>query len=241
MLNRKQNLTEQIHGYLLQEIVQGHMPANSTISENEIATKFGVSRTPIREVLLLLEKQGLVRIYPQVGSFVAPIRLADVIEAQFLREHLECALMHEAIARVIEADRQRLRVVLRKQKAALEENDAEAFYDLDEEMHALFAEIAGKPGLWELIRQRKVHLDRVRRISLQTPSRMADVYAQHLRICAGLLEGQQEQAIAELRSHLRGVLQTVERLGLSEADTEPAVPSRKRRTRAEIAASRAVS
>ena len=173
-----------------------------------------------------------------MGSFVAPIRLADVIEAQFLREHLECALMHEAISRVTEDDRKRLSEILSKQKRALEDNDPTQFYEFDEAMHALFADIAGKPGLWELIRQRKAHLDRVRRISLQTPSRMSEIYEQHLRICSGLLNGQEKLAIAELRHHLQGVLKTVERLELTDNDFELVAPKRKRRTRAEMTASR---
>ena len=73
------------------QIISLELPPATALSENELAAALGVSRTPIREALLLLIQDGLVQVYPKVGSFVAKVDPAAVAEAQFLREAVEVA------------------------------------------------------------------------------------------------------------------------------------------------------
>jgi DNA-binding GntR family transcriptional regulator len=65
------------------------------MAELDLCRRLGVSRTPVREALIKLADADLVRIYPQSGSFVAPISREAFGHAQFIREHLECALVAE--------------------------------------------------------------------------------------------------------------------------------------------------
>lgn len=64
------------------------MLPSDALSEKELSLQLGVSRTPVREALIRVADEGLIDILPQRGSFVAPIRLRDVEEAQFIRETL---------------------------------------------------------------------------------------------------------------------------------------------------------
>ncbi len=90
-------LADQVYGRLLDEIVSGALPPGTPMAELDLCRRLGVSRTPVREALIKLADADLVRIYPQSGSFVAPISREAFGHAQFIREHLECALVAEAV------------------------------------------------------------------------------------------------------------------------------------------------
>ena len=66
------------------------------MSEKELSLQLGVSRTPVREAFIRLSEEGLVDIFPQRGTIVAPIRMGEIKEAQFLREILETAIVRRA-------------------------------------------------------------------------------------------------------------------------------------------------
>src|ERR1044071_1857147 len=69
---RRQTIAAQIRALLRREIIAGRLLPRSTLSEQELSQRFGVSRTPIREALIKLAEENLVEIYPQYGSLVGP-------------------------------------------------------------------------------------------------------------------------------------------------------------------------
>ena len=83
------------------------------LSEQELSQRFGVSRTPVREALIKLAEENLVETYPQYGSFVAPIKLRDVFDSQFVREALECAAIERAVERIDAAQAKALTSIAR--------------------------------------------------------------------------------------------------------------------------------
>ena len=80
---------------LRRRIISLQLPPGEPLSENELAQELGVSRTPVRESLILLREEGLVQVYPQIGSFVSLVDLGRVSEAQFVREAIECASLRD--------------------------------------------------------------------------------------------------------------------------------------------------
>jgi GntR family transcriptional regulator, rspAB operon transcriptional repressor len=203
-------------------IVRGELAPGARISEPELQARLGIGRTPLREAMLRLAEQGLVSILPQSGSFVAPIQLNRVEEAQFVREHLECAVIREVAARIDASGLQTLRSNLAGQHQASHDGNAEAFYALDEALHAAFADLAGRPGVWRLIQQGKLHMDRVRRLSLPMHNQIPRLIAQHEAVLAALAKQDADGAEAALRHHLREVFTTIRDLGLDPARTETA-------------------
>ena len=99
VLDRRLPAAEQIYGHLREEIITCRLAPNEAISENRICGMFGVSRSPVRIALTRLAEDGLIDIFPQRGSFVAPIRMKQVQESQFARTALEMALVEVAAAR----------------------------------------------------------------------------------------------------------------------------------------------
>ena len=87
--NPRGSVADAVHEALQRAIVSGELAPGTALSEVELATRFGVSRTPVREAIGRLTEDGLVVVLPQVGTFVGRIRLQDVTDGQFVRETLE--------------------------------------------------------------------------------------------------------------------------------------------------------
>lgn len=88
-LNDQQQLTDRVHAALREAITTGRLAPDSRIKQEQVATELGVSRTPVREALHLLEREGLVRLVPRRGAIVQGFTAADVRELYELRELLE--------------------------------------------------------------------------------------------------------------------------------------------------------
>ncbi len=219
-------LSETVYDTLREQIVRTALPPGSRIAEGEFAERLGVSRTPVREALLRLADEGLVEMFPQSGIYVTPIRLAAVSEAQFIREHLECAVVREAATRIDAAGIASLRATLVLQELAQKARDLDGFYALDERLHEQFCGIAERDGVWRMIKHSKPHLDRVRWLSLPVAEHIPHLIRQHRAVVDAVAQHDPDIAAATLRVHLREVYRTVEQLGLRDAESETKPPGR---------------
>ena len=223
-LDRRERCSDRAHAAVRAMIVRAELPPGSRLSEAALAERLGVGRTPLREALLRLADEGLIDVYPQSGRFVAPIRVQAVSEGQFVREHLECAVIRELAVRIDDAGLAALRSTLYEQDGALSAADPERFFALDEALHAQFAELAGRAGVWRIIQQSKLELDRVRVMSLPMSEQIPRLIEQHRAVVEALAGHDPGLAEATLRLHLREVYATIERLGLDRiaAESSPA-------------------
>jgi DNA-binding GntR family transcriptional regulator len=124
-LDDQQQLTDRVLVALREAITSGRLPADARIKQEQIAAELGVSRTPVREALHLLEQEGLVRLVPRRGAIVQGFTAADVRELYELRELLEPAAAALATARATQADReavQRLAGLTERRRGGFEAN-----------------------------------------------------------------------------------------------------------------------
>jgi DNA-binding GntR family transcriptional regulator len=176
------------------------------LSENELAERLGVSRTPIREALLGLREDRLVDIVPQLGTFVARITRAALEDAQFIRESLECAAVADAARHAQEADVATLRRIVVRQAQTRDDGDLDCFYTLDDELHSTLCGIGGRAVAWSISQRASGHLNRVRRLSLPVHDYIAEMVAQHTAVVDAVAERDPEAAEVQLRAHLSKVL-----------------------------------
>ncbi len=176
------------------------------ISEKEVAARYGVSRTPVREAIQRLADERLVEIFPQSGTFVARIPYGDLPEAMVIRKALETASVRLATEKATRSQLLALATIVEQQREAAEANDRGAFHRADEAFHAKIAEISGFPGIWRQVLQVKVQVDRYRRLTLSQEGRMAQVIADHERILAGITAGNPQDAEIGMALHLDAVL-----------------------------------
>jgi DNA-binding GntR family transcriptional regulator len=212
---------------LRRDIICGRLSPHASLAEQELARRFGVSRTPIREAMIKLADEGLVEIFPQYGSFVGPIKLAEVLDSQFVRETLECAAVEKAVMHMEAGHADRLRAILDRQRGLQKSGDDEGFFRADEAMHAFIFATAGHPTAWLFVTGAKAQMDRVRYLAMTILRKQPSVVAQHALIIDRLCARDRSGAVAAMRSHLRGILKTIEILRgdkydyFAEADRDP--------------------
>ena len=209
---RRNTISAQIHGVLRRDIVVGQLAPRAMLSEQEIAARFGISRTPVREAMIKLAEEGLVEIFPQYGSFVAPIKLPDVFDSQFAREALESAAVEKAIERLDAHWDQELRAVIARQKSLVRPQDRDGFFRADEDMHMLILRIAGHADAWRFVESAKAQMDRVRHIAITLPRKQNSILAEHEAVIDRMLTRDVRGAVEAMRTHLRGIFRTIERL-----------------------------
>jgi DNA-binding GntR family transcriptional regulator len=186
------------------------------LSETRLANDFGLSRTPVREALKRLETDGLVDVVPQQGTFVSPIRRALVRDAQFARSALECALVEDAARLRSDEDVRQLLFNLDGQERAAAAGDFALLYRLDEEMHARLAAAAGRPAIWDLVADIKIHMDRVRKLTLK-PDHAPRLIAQHRAIVDAVAARDARGAAAAMADHLAFVIEHFDEFVSDEA------------------------
>jgi len=194
---------------LRDQIVSTELQPGRQLSENELAQRLGVSRTPVREALARLGDDGLVEIVPQLGTFVSRISDAALDDAQFVREALESAGVRLAAERCERVDVASLEGLLARQADVCRREDYGGWFVLDEEFHCALCELSGHGIAWTLIRRISGHLDRIRRLSLPQPRYLEGMLAEHRLVLSAIRRGDPEGAEEALRHHLRMVLGAV--------------------------------
>jgi DNA-binding GntR family transcriptional regulator len=203
---RSATAAARIYADLRTELVSLARRPGEAISEGEIATSYGVSRTPVREAILKLSDEGLVEIFPQSGINVSRIPIAALPEAIVIRRALEETTTRLTAEHATPSQILALHSIVERQREADAAHDREAFHQADELFHATIAEIAKYPGIWKLILQVKVHVDRFRQLTLPQAGRMATVIAEHERILSAIEAHDVDGAAAAMAKHIERLL-----------------------------------
>jgi GntR family transcriptional regulator, rspAB operon transcriptional repressor len=197
---------EFIYEQLREDIVALRLPPRTALHERQLIERFGFSRTPVREAIIHLIRDGLVEVFPQSGTFIAQIPLDEVPEAIAIRKALEQLTVERAAQRMNASGEDLLEEILKNQKLCAKNKDYNAFHRADEAFHEAVASISGYPGIWKLLKQVKLHMDRYRRLTLPVPGRMERVIREHRKIFFALKRRQVKEARVAMLSHLDAVL-----------------------------------
>jgi GntR family transcriptional regulator, rspAB operon transcriptional repressor len=202
--------SSKIYADLRSELVSLARRPGEAISEAEIALSYGISRTPVREAILKLSDEGLLEIFPQSGIIVSRIPLAELPEAIIIRKALEETTARLAAERATASQILALHAILERQREADAARDGDAFHAADEAFHLTIAEIARHPGIWKLIQQVKVHVDRYRLLTLPQTGRIAEVITQHEKIVAAIAAHDPTAARLAMDRHLENLLDNID-------------------------------
>ncbi|WP_030661240.1 GntR family transcriptional regulator [Streptomyces cellulosae] len=208
--NGRRTSRRDIYLKLRQMVLTLELAPGAALSENELAASMGVSRTPVRESLILLAQEGLVQVFPKIGSFVSRVDPAQVADAQFLREAVELASLDDLPGDLDAALVEELRDNLKRQRHA--DLDLEEFFTLDEAFHHGLMRLSGHGNVWTTVAAAKGHLDRARRLGLHENESPAVFAAQHHEILDAVVGGDVPLARTAMRTHLRAVFQDIERI-----------------------------
>ena len=144
---RASNLREQVVEQVRAAIIQGHLKPGDHIVEANLTEQLGVSRTPVREALILLEREGLVIAEPHRGSFVKAFTQEEVDAVFSMRTTLENFAAERVTKTLTEDDFARLNALIAEQKRYIEQDDFEQVRITDMAFHSLLIEKANHPLL----------------------------------------------------------------------------------------------
>lgn len=164
----KETAREYAFRTIKQNIITLELKPGSMISENELATAIGVSRTPVREALIELVKLRLIEIYPQKGSFISLIDSEIVEEVRFVRLVLELSMVELACDIATPEDMIRLEENLNLHEFYIEHKMLEKQLQLDNKFHELLFTISNMSFTHDLLEGMMAHFDRVRSLSLSS-------------------------------------------------------------------------
>jgi DNA-binding GntR family transcriptional regulator len=204
------SVTDAVFDEIHRQILSLDLPPGTKMSEVDVARAMGVSRQPVRDAFYRLSMLGFLTIRPQRATVVSPISERAVMQARFIRSAIEAETVRVACDRLTDADMDVLQSVLDLQRGAVEARDPHAFHALDDRFHREICERSGKGFAWDIIREQKAHMDRVRLLSLSFASQ--DAYGEHLRVMAALRARDAAAAMAEMHAHLLRIKQQIRRI-----------------------------
>jgi DNA-binding GntR family transcriptional regulator len=144
-------IAEELAAILQNEIIHGRLPPSSRLTEEEIALRYGVSRSPVREALRLLERDNLVIRAARRGIWVAGLSLCDFDEIYACRIPLESLAAEHAAKSKDERTKRTLQAILKGMSDAYVSGDIDAFFDRDVDGSKIIYRLAGNATLDRLL------------------------------------------------------------------------------------------
>lgn len=201
---------EQIYNWLYQAILRADLPPETKVSEIEIARHAGMSRQPVREAFRRLAQLDFLLIRPQRATVVAPLSETRMRQAQFIRCALEMQIVRTAAEGITKSGLDELGDLVQAQDNALESDNQDRFFALDDLFHQRICELSGHGYAWPVITDHKAHMDRMRYLSLNINS--ADALADHRVILQALEQGDAAAAGDRMHLHLSRILSVSARI-----------------------------
>ena len=209
---------DRAYEFVKERILDGGYPGGDLLSEGEVAEALGVSRTPVREAFLLLEAEGLMRLYPKRGALVVPVspdEVRDVMETRMLVErHTADRLARLGADPGTESVVADLHGLIARQEQLLDAGDLTGFVAADRAFHHTIVAAAGNAILTRISDSLR---DRQRRMVAATVARDPELprrfVEEHRAILGAIERGEADDAARLVEEHLARSRDRIERAG----------------------------
>lgn len=195
---RADTIAEDLEGLIL----DGTFADGTRLDEVQLAQRFNVSRTPMREAFQRLALSGLVEQIPRRGVFVrqpGPVELLEMFEVM---AELEASCARLAASRISDEALARMRAANARCKQAVEAGDADDYYRHNEQFHAILYRQSGNGFLEQECLRLQRRLTPFRRMQLRLRGRLKQSMAEHEAVVAALDAGNAEAAAEAIRAHV---------------------------------------
>jgi len=175
-------LREKILENIRDAIISGTLKAGSRVSEPDLAERYGISRTPIREAFRQLESEGYLTVIPRRGAVVCDFSQKDVEEFYAIKSILEGYAARRACEKLTQKELDRLQSINDRLAELADQNDVKTFFKVHGDFHDMFIKAADNEKLRELITSLVTKFQRLRFMSLSMPGRMRISVQEHEKI-----------------------------------------------------------
>lgn len=201
-MSAPQRLSEQLREAIEEEVATGRLKPGTHLDEQELAERFGVSRTPIRETLSLLAGEGLVEIRPRRGAVVATLSPQRLVEMFEVMAELEAMCARLAARRAKDSELSRLQDLHTRCAQAAQDQDPDAYFYANEDFHQAIYAASHNDYLTEQAGALQRKLRPYRRLQLRVRNRMQRSLQEHAGVLESIRAADPEQAALQLRNHV---------------------------------------
>ena len=198
----RRTLADELRLALADDIVRGLLVPGAGLDETELARRFGVSRTPVREAIRQLAASGLVEVRAHRGAVVArpsEERLLGMFEAMAELEALCAGLAAE---RMSPAERGALEAVHEELRALIQGGDPQRYHEVNEAFHATIYAGVHNAYLAEMTHATRYRVQPFRRAQFRNLGRLAKSHLEHDRVLLAIMRGDRVGAAAAMHAHI---------------------------------------
>jgi len=197
---------EKIFQQLRADIISQKLKPGQAIREDELAQSYGISRTPIREMLRKLEQEDLVKVVPNKGAFVSELTQKDIEEVLEIRISLESAAARLAASKLTSEDLAQLKEIEKQLDSAVKLEDSILSFEADSRLHKLILRAAGNVRAHRIINNLMGQILRIRFISGHKPGRIFTTVSEQKQIVKALISMDPDRAEVAMRVHLTNAM-----------------------------------
>jgi DNA-binding GntR family transcriptional regulator len=198
----RSNLAQEVRRRLEEEINNGGLMPGDALDERQLAERFQVSRTPIREAIFQLAAQGLVRAIPRQGVYVARMSIKELLAMFELQAELEGICARYAARRMTAEQRTTLRQIHERQRQCIEGNDPTQYAQENADFHEVIYRGSHNRYLAEQARLIRRRTEIYRQNTFQREGRPAASCDEHGRVVEAILAGNGDAAYQAMRDHI---------------------------------------
>ena len=202
MPEERKSRAETIRSAIEQEILSGKLPSGSQIDEQQLLSRFGVSRTPAREALIQLASAGLVELVPRQGAIVSSITLREYVAMSEILVQLESLAAQLAARRISPGQREAMQAAHADCAEAAERLDPDGYRMANDRFHAVIYEACCNEILSRQIRTMRARMRGMRDLRFEKPARSRASLQEHGAVMEAILRGDEEAAAQAMVRHI---------------------------------------
>ncbi|MFY0660651.1 MAG: GntR family transcriptional regulator [Shimia sp.] len=217
-INGARTSVDAIFDFLHEEILTLRLRPGDRISEAEIATRFNVSRQPVRDAFSRLANLDLLKIRPKRATEVRRFSMREIKKSRFVRVAIETEVLRRACAYCDVLSAARLNEAIAAQEEAVLSCDIDGFARLDYEFHHILCDIAKAEFAYDVVMAEKTKVDRLCVLGLEKEQQMPVLIEDHRKIAEAVKAHDAEAAITAGVEHFSRLDDTIERIRVSNAN-----------------------
>lgn len=196
------SLTDEIVDIIRDRILKGEYKIGEKIKENQIATEFKVSRTPIREAFKQLENEGLIDYIPNRGCFAKGFTRQDIEDIYAVRRALEIMAVEWAVSRISDSQIEALKEQSELMEFYTSRKDSAKVLELNSAYHDIIYDAAGSRFMAQILRSYKEYIEQTRKVILYEQAYLEEILKEHKNILTAIIDRDAEGAKAAMAAHL---------------------------------------
>ena len=205
-------LRDVVFNTLREAILRGDLVPGERLMELQLAAKLGVSRTPIREAIRMLEQEGLAITIPRKGAIVAGMTEKDMQDVLEIREALEELSVQVACDKITDEEIAKLRKNMKNFEHSLKSGDLKKMAQADVEFHDVIYQATDNPKLISMLNNLREQMYRYRVEYLKNPQNHDQLLKEHEAIYKGIVEKDKAAVTEMIRKHISNQVDVVKNI-----------------------------